>query len=956
MNFTPLNQTQETIQESPPHKLRRYIIRGTHGNYFIAKDYEIKTDVSKEVKKFLNVFFGGKTIDKDWTRKYPVTRINRVNIAEELKESFIIEFNVCAALKHTALNPVLDYVIDTRDNEKAGLFIVYKNSVRDYFDNYISNSVESAVNDIIMIKILLGVISALSYLHSNGIVAGDLRPGTIFLNSRMEPLLINYNLPQLYPCPLIPYEVKKSEYSAPELADEYKITEKSDVFSFGVLLSKVYSRLMYNEKNFLKRLKNLYKECTSLDPSQRPKSPQVEKMLFEINQQLPYTSQPLTDYYYNIIKSCPESKTNPRQTFQYNEYADNIMESVEKKIDSLKNIVPNKILVKCKQNIYMRALLISLIERNTEAVCIWILSNYKNFKMQDIYEIIDAIIQTTVICYQKVDIYAKLAKNLYKTSLPSNKLGFIPTIILHKLFTIFMKHDPYPNYMPYVSFLHSIYRRKIINIHEILQMVKDIYEQAPSPTFAIPLYIWFNKEIKEIDPDFSQKMIDLIEKTDVRPVFKSFISGEGEISQLSSIIMADNHIAFKNYMTEHPEAMQQVINPTVFEVCPYAQDNISVPMYVLLYNANKIYTYISSASRIYECDNDTMMQMALIGNHTSYLENHKLNLNSQKIMEYSVKFHNYTALLQEYEKGMKPETTECVFSSIKFNNLISLLLILSISSKNGVNKVVNAKEHFGKTLFHAAVENGDYLFLRLLLSISNIKPFKRDSWGRNSLHWAAIYGCDSPDKWSTKNTVRYPWWFGADSEKITGENIKNLSDMFRRYQFPGSFATKLLSTQQEIDPYSSFKENKEIQEKLSTTTSNSEIWSASNLTFNKRFGSPHLMKLLLNYNSKNINDKDEYGMTPLHYAAENGELNVMKVLFSKIGLDPNLKDEKGRTPLHICAKNDDADCFTFLLKSGKVKPEIEDNKKRTAYEVAVANNSFKVLNAAEDLATNGCRI
>jgi len=46
-----------------------------------------------------------------------------------------------------------------------------------------------------------------------------------------------------------------------------------------------------------------------------------------------------------------------------------------------------------------------------------------------------------------------------------------------------------------------------------------------------------------------------------------------------------------------------------------------------------------------------------------------------------------------------------------------------------------------------------------------------------------------------------------------------------------------------------------------------------------------------------INAKDEYGWTPLHYAAIKGQKEVVELLIAK-GADINSKNQSGETPLH----------------------------------------------------------
>lgn len=65
----------------------------------------------------------------------------------------------------------------------------------------------------------------------------------------------------------------------------------------------------------------------------------------------------------------------------------------------------------------------------------------------------------------------------------------------------------------------------------------------------------------------------------------------------------------------------------------------------------------------------------------------------------------------------------------------------------------------------------------------------------------------------------------------------------------------------------------------------------------------------------NINGQDLYGNTPLHRAAENGDLDLCRLLLAK-GADINARTERGNTPLHKTVVSGHAEVVKLLVERG----------------------------------------
>jgi hypothetical protein len=76
------------------------------------------------------------------------------------------------------------------------------------------------------------------------------------------------------------------------------------------------------------------------------------------------------------------------------------------------------------------------------------------------------------------------------------------------------------------------------------------------------------------------------------------------------------------------------------------------------------------------------------------------------------------------------------------------------------------------------------------------------------------------------------------------------------------------------------------------------------------------VKRLLSIRNINVNVKDdEYGMTPLHYAAFKGHIEIARLLLQN-GAEVNAKSNRGSTPLYCAALNGHVDILHLLVKNG----------------------------------------
>ncbi|CAD5170172.1 unnamed protein product, partial [Musa acuminata subsp. malaccensis] len=102
-------------------------------------------------------------------------------------------------------------------------------------------------------KILLGTAAGLNYLHQNNIIHRDMSPNNILLTHEYEPMLGDFGLSrkqQDQSCSLSESNVVGTfGYLAPEYTERGRVSTKTDVYSFGVILLEVITGRTTINKN-----------------------------------------------------------------------------------------------------------------------------------------------------------------------------------------------------------------------------------------------------------------------------------------------------------------------------------------------------------------------------------------------------------------------------------------------------------------------------------------------------------------------------------------------------------------------------------------------------------------------------------------------------------------------------------------------------------------------------------
>ncbi|OVA09669.1 Protein kinase domain [Macleaya cordata] len=152
--------------------------------------------------------------------------------SKSVKRRIQQELEILASVRHRNLMSLRAYV---RESDRFSLVYDYvpTGSLEDVMDRVRSNQLQLSWE--IRHRIAVGVIKGLDYLHCNcnpRILHYNLKPSNVMLDAEFEPRLADCGLAHLMPN----LGRMTSGYTAPECFQNCRYTEKSDIFSFGVIL------------------------------------------------------------------------------------------------------------------------------------------------------------------------------------------------------------------------------------------------------------------------------------------------------------------------------------------------------------------------------------------------------------------------------------------------------------------------------------------------------------------------------------------------------------------------------------------------------------------------------------------------------------------------------------------------------------------------------------------------
>lgn len=207
--------------ENPPQTIGRYeVIRvlgaGAMGSVVLAEDPKIKRKVAI------------KTVKMDAIRN------------EADRHEFMARFQREAEVSGLLNHPGIVAIYDVGESD-LGPFLAMEYVAGKPLDHYIKNQVPLTISQ--KLRLAAAVAEALDHAHAAGIVHRDVKPGNVMVSEDLKPKLMDFGIAKREDASLTQTGtfLGTPSYASPEQIKEGTVDNRSDIFSFGVLVFELLS-------------------------------------------------------------------------------------------------------------------------------------------------------------------------------------------------------------------------------------------------------------------------------------------------------------------------------------------------------------------------------------------------------------------------------------------------------------------------------------------------------------------------------------------------------------------------------------------------------------------------------------------------------------------------------------------------------------------------------------------
>ncbi|GJZ09418.1 kinase-like domain, phloem protein 2-like protein, partial [Tanacetum coccineum] len=277
-------------------------------------------------------------------RKQSTVAIKRIK-SQEGEQGFIAEIETLTSCKHENIISLLGFCYEGN----GAMILVYEHASKGSLENYLGSTDKMAnLNWMQRLNICLDIAHGLSYIHNNTdhgkqkMIHRDIKSDNILLGDNWKAKIADFGLSKFHPADQSASTFYTSMiagtyvYLDPEYQKEGKLSKKSDIYSFGVVLLEILTgRLAYdsvytkvNEKGIAPIARDHYKNRTIMDIVDPKVKEETDEHVFSLSKG---PNQECLDIFLEIAFRCVAETQAQRPTIEV------VINELKKALDSQEN-------------------------------------------------------------------------------------------------------------------------------------------------------------------------------------------------------------------------------------------------------------------------------------------------------------------------------------------------------------------------------------------------------------------------------------------------------------------------------------------------------------------------------------------------------------------------------------------------------------------------------------------
>eukprot|EP00253_Pinus_taeda_P012391 PITA_12391 len=175
-------------------------------------------------------------------RDIAVKKLNGRHENTQAEEDFLTEVKLLTNVRHRNLVRLLGCCAQGQER-----LLVYEFMSNNSLHNHLFGEIRSPLSWANRLNIIVGVARGLAYLHEDSnvrIIHRDIKCGNILLDERFHPKIADFGLARFFPEDQTHVSTRVGGtigYTAPEYAVHGQLTEKADVYSYGIVVLEIVS-------------------------------------------------------------------------------------------------------------------------------------------------------------------------------------------------------------------------------------------------------------------------------------------------------------------------------------------------------------------------------------------------------------------------------------------------------------------------------------------------------------------------------------------------------------------------------------------------------------------------------------------------------------------------------------------------------------------------------------------